>query len=369
MKNVIYVILFLSCKVIYSQSGVFVPEELLVQDVVYLKDSSYWVHEDIQFPIIHSYENMLDEQDVMYYLIDNALNGPLETLKPETDTDFPYSALEKREPVEIPQYEEIIIVKDNQEIEAQQLIDYHDHAIGISFIENWKADISKGIFTKEVLGYEIITKEVKYYGDFEDILYDIPFRVFYPDDIKAENTTSCVEVIYEFPLAPMDFYYSLTTGADNNIFVQTNGYYDLPIKNYQGNNYRHAPLLSGFNKRNLVQEILEAVNEGKITAYDFFSNKKLSINEIKTHCTKIDTVQAPYTDPEDLFNSIIKEPFDTNDYNSLIFTEKWFIDTSNGKINKEVKELALVKAYALYDYKLDAMEYKKEIAFKIKFTE
>jgi hypothetical protein len=187
--------------------------------------------------------------------------------------------------------------------------------------------------------------------------------------MKASNPVLCAEVSYEFPLAPMDFYYGLTHYVENNIFDQTYGYFDLPVRNYHGDNYRHAPLLSGLNKRNLIEAILNAVQEGELPAYDYQTDEKLSSQEIEARCTIRDTMEMVDPGSAERQKMIIEEPHPLVDFNSLIFNEEWYIDKENGKLEKEVKEIALVKTFSKFNREMNEYELNKEIVFKIRMDE
>ena len=347
MKKLIYFVLFISCSSIYGQSGTFTPKGLMVADVIYLKDSAYGTHPEIRYPIVKKYENKLIKHDVLYHLIEKALDGQLETLDASIDADHPYSAFEQQLPVELPEEQNY----------------YLEHAVGVSYIENWEADISKGIFTKEVLGYEIITRYEKY----GSTMYNTDFRVIYPENLKEGQKVHCANVTYEFPLVPFEHYYGLLNYSENSMAEQTHNWYDLPIKNYYGNNYRHAPLFGGINKRKLVKGILQAVENGKLEAFDFYSNKELSEKEIYLRCNAVDTLFMQNSEGF-MMDTVLVRPYPLEEYTSIIFNEDWFLNPKTGFVSKDVKELAIVRTYLTVDY-IDKPDLLKEIVFKIKLNQ
>lgn len=355
MKKLTFLLLFLAVKIGYSQTGVFVPEKLMVQDVVYLKDSAYASNDFIKYPLVQVYESK-SKKEILYYLVNNAVNGTHAPLKPSIDEFFPYSVYDNKEEIELN--------RNGEEI------NYHNQAIGVSFIEYWSFDAEEFTFEKEVLGYEVITKTAGEYS-----MYDVPFRVLYPrkEFEFGNNYVHSCHVEYEFLLAPVPFYNR--EPDDNDVFHEgTSGYFSLPVYNYHGNNYRHAPLLVGYNKKKLVKVIKDKVLNQTVPAYDYYTGKMLNIKELEKVFFTTNTLFTTDANGEYVEEATTNE-HELNAFNSVIFIEDWYIHPRSGHLKKKVNGLALVRGYLDYTEKYmetgnrEDLKWKKEIVFRINMNE
>lgn len=99
--------------------------------------------------------------------------------------------------------------------------------------------------------------------------------------------------------------------------------------------------LSTFDRRELVDFIFEAVYSGKLQPYDYFEDKPISIEQIK---------QLERT-----------EEFDRSKVGKIQFKERWYFDTTQLKMIKEVYSMML--AYEVYKENGTFRGYKP--AFKV----
>lgn len=352
-----------------DQSNGFLPIKMMVQDVVYLKDTTYAKNDCIKYPIVQIYENRT-KNDVLYYLIDHALDGELTPLEPVIDDFFPYSVYKNAKPKAIKRYEVVQQLKDDNFHEVHYEIDYHEDAVGLSFIENWHFDIENQTFEKEVLGYEIIRKTFNPDNLME--VYDIPFRILYPEGLNESggNYILACHVAYEFLLAPVSYYNHIPV-EENMPENETNGFFDIPVKNYCGKNYRHVPLMVGYSKKRFIRDIITKVLNQKVTAFDYKTGSRLTKTELEKRLYLIDTVSIIKPGLQKA-NTILKIRHPLHEFNSLIFIEDWYINTSNGHLRKKVKQLAMVRGYLKYDdqyYETNDrkhVKWKKKIVFLIK---
>jgi len=99
--------------------------------------------------------------------------------------------------------------------------------------------------------------------------------------------------------------------------------------------------LRNMDKKTLVNEIFDLVYNGKLTAFEFFQNKPLSIEDIKTL--------------ED------NSEFSRDKIAKVQFEEAWYFDPANQKMIKKVHSVML--AYEIYNNLGEIRGYKP--AFKV----
>ncbi len=102
--------------------------------------------------------------------------------------------------------------------------------------------------------------------------------------------------------------------------------YDTAIINRDSTDSWAAESLSGLDRKALIDKILKAVYDGKITPYDYFSGEKMSVRQIK----KLETTE-----------------FSREDISKIKFEERWIWDEEKAEMQKQLISLTL--AYDVYD--------------------
>lgn len=103
--------------------------------------------------------------------------------------------------------------------------------------------------------------------------------------------------------------------------------YSVIIRNFDESDLWAEERLKYTQADKIISTVFDKAYEGKIQVYDYFTNKPLSIEEIKN-----------------LDNS---EEFSREDIQELQFQEIWFMDSQVGWFHKEV--LSINMGYAIYD--------------------
>lgn len=103
--------------------------------------------------------------------------------------------------------------------------------------------------------------------------------------------------------------------------------YDTPIINRDSSDTWATECLSELDRKALVDNILNAVYEGKVTPYDYFSGEKLSVSQIKKLKSSTE--------------------FTREDISKIKFEERWIWDDLKAEMHKQVISLTL--AYDVYD--------------------
>ncbi len=102
--------------------------------------------------------------------------------------------------------------------------------------------------------------------------------------------------------------------------------YDTAIFNRDSTDSWATESLSGLSRKALIDKIFEAVYDGKITPYDYFSGEKMSARQIK----KLESSE-----------------FSREDISKIKFEERWIWDDEKAEMQKQLISLTL--AYDVYD--------------------
>ncbi len=133
----------------------------------------------------------------------------------------------------------------------------------------------------------------------------------------------------------------LTISKVNGNLIANPIIYDVIIKNPDPEDTWSTEKLEKLNKETLVDFIFKAVESGKVTAYNYHTDEKMSMKE---------------------FYAMKKlEDFDKSKIGEIQFIEDWYFDEANMKMTKIVKSIML--AYEVYDQSGKVRGYKA--AFRI----
>lgn len=97
--------------------------------------------------------------------------------------------------------------------------------------------------------------------------------------------------------------------------------YNLDIKNADSDDYYSAMFLERLNRNALLTSLVNDVLTGKLNAYDYFTGKKLSANEIK--------------------DILKQDDFKNDNFAQLQFQEKWTYNQSTQQLIKKVYSVVL----------------------------
>jgi hypothetical protein len=97
--------------------------------------------------------------------------------------------------------------------------------------------------------------------------------------------------------------------------------YDVIIHNLDPDDQWAQQRLQYLNQRKLIDSIFELVYQGKVTAFDFFENRPLKLNEIR----KIETA----------------EDYSRDKIGKIQFAERWYFDPTHHRFKKEVISMVL----------------------------
>jgi len=139
---------------------------------------------------------------------------------------------------------------------------------------------------------------------------------------------------------------SIKVETDANIITQRIQY-DVSIKSPDPELDWWVQNIEGEKRETLVQHLMTAVTGGNVKAYNFISNKQLSVKEINEQFHRSDTIamQRPYP-PYDFYDTVINKNLDTRNITRLRFLEEWRMDEKTLAFTKKVIGICpLIEAY------------------------
>ncbi|MCF6366168.1 MAG: ankyrin repeat domain-containing protein [Bacteroidales bacterium] len=128
---------------------------------------------------------------------------------------------------------------------------------------------------------------------------------------------------------------------------------------------KNRPLFwSSYNQSTFKEVIFNSAVKGEINAYNFYSGKKLSSDDLMQNLN-LPAYIIEDVDPEtgDFIKKTVQDKINPKDINSFIFIENWYVDEKNLSMKKEVVGIAPVIYYS------ENNKYKKIIPFVVYFDE
>jgi len=249
------------------------------------------------------------------------------------DTNLFYHIEQKLFATKIKKYDAAIFLDENtdtstffnkQEIEARKE-GLKTSLDALYFTENWKFNKKEYRLEKDVLMWTPVYFCKKVY---KDTIMNIKKVIFDIHNKKLKNKKQIAsDITYEF---------SLTDDKDHN---------------------------NTLNAKRLINLLLEPVLKGEKAAYDFDTNQKYSIAEMKERLgERIDSLEVENPVTGEITWEVRKRDFTFEDIDALIFTEDWYMDMDNFSIQKDVKSISPVK----FIYDIDG-NLRKRILFRIDF--
>lgn len=127
-------------------------------------------------------------------------------------------------------------------------------------------------------------------------------------------------------------------GSDtaNNI-VTKRIQYDVTIKSPDPDMEWWQQNIEGANREKLLGDIFRQVSGGKVKAYDFYSCKPLSVEDIDRLLKRTDSIsiQSPMP-PYELIDTVLVKEIRMGDITKLRFLEEWAMDAKTLFIQKKV---------------------------------
>ncbi|HPT14107.1 MAG TPA: hypothetical protein PK796_04900 [Bacteroidales bacterium] len=124
---------------------------------------------------------------------------------------------------------------------------------------------------------------------------------------------------------------------DNKSLVTKRIQYDVPIKSPDPDNDWWVQNIEGQDREKLVKNIMQSALDGKVKAYDFFTNELLSPEQLKSIMKRSDTITLERAEPpHSLYDTVLTQELNTRDITRLRFLEEWKMDEKSLHITKEV---------------------------------
>jgi hypothetical protein len=229
----------------------------------------------------------------------------------------------------------------------------------IKFVEEWELTDKPFLFKKNVIAYS----PVRYYLKQEDpanfyMQYRIPFTIVdtmqNPIEIsKSKQRMQLVsEIAYEYLLyAQLDppFNVEKAIVGYDSLLVKLNGYF----LSRETSGYLSAIAISNF-----LTILADKIFKGELKATNIHNDQQIKIEDVKVLMGYKETFAE--SERDEPFQKIV-EPEDFDDIKSIIFFEKWYIDSISLRMQKKVHALAPVFHY--YDYGNE--RYARKILFKV----
>lgn len=211
-----------------------------------------------------------------------------------------------------------------------------DTIISLMFLEKWFLHEDKLQFNKEIMAYAPVRKYLKGQEKRDTGLKEIMFWI----QNASQSSKKAEKQIAE------DIYYMI----------------DLE-------NLNHV----NFDKQLFFEFLIKKIINNDVDVYDFFSNEKIAITELKKRFgfgnEKV-AVQDPVTGViryemanDDMSDKDFIATVPYNEIKYLIFKEDWYVNNTGNQIKKEVKTVALVREYEKYGDMENGKS--KEILFSI----
>ncbi len=111
--------------------------------------------------------------------------------------------------------------------------------------------------------------------------------------------------------------------------------YDVPISTHDPELDWWVRNIEGSKRETFVKQIVSAVEDGKVKAYDFFTNSEFTKEEIKNMLCKVDTLTVERFDGT-LVDTAVKKELQLKDICRMRFLEEWSINPKTLEMQKRV---------------------------------
>ncbi|NVO19216.1 MAG: hypothetical protein HXX13_05915 [Bacteroidetes bacterium] len=123
--------------------------------------------------------------------------------------------------------------------------------------------------------------------------------------------------------------------------------YDVSIKSPDPDFDWWVQNLEGEKRESVVKNIINNATEGKVKAYDFFTNKLLTVKQVHDMLFRADTIQLQRPNPPfEFYDTVISQNANINNISRLRFLEEWSMDEKSLAFSKKVLGICpLMEAY------------------------
>lgn len=208
-------------------------------------------------------------------------------------------------------------------------------------IETWAYDSAKFTFTKHIEWYNFIRRYSRY-GE-NEILQRQTFWIENQLPKKKSTPIKIATIEYEYIIS--DIAELLNYEFNKNSFE-----HELYLQNNTNKGF------NSYIRYILYSSIIDKVMANKIKAYDFTTNKELTIEEFKIRCGNTQ-MTLNYEQPKVI--TLLGVP--DRDFKSIIFTEELYFDQKTYSFYKKVIAISPVA----WHFNYDKTRVQKEVAFKV----
>lgn len=124
--------------------------------------------------------------------------------------------------------------------------------------------------------------------------------------------------------------------------------YDVMLRNPEADPDWWVQNIEGSDREKLVKDILSRVSEGVVKAYDFHTNRPLSVEEVRKIMKRVDTISLERAvPPYDLVDTVLVTEIRLSDITKLRFLEEWKMDEKTLDFSKQVLGICpLIEKYS-----------------------
>lgn len=113
--------------------------------------------------------------------------------------------------------------------------------------------------------------------------------------------------------------------------------YDVAIKSPDPDNDWWVQNIEGQDREKLVKAIMQSALNGKVKAYDFFTNELLTPNQLNGLLKHSDTITLERAEPPHaLYDTVLTRELDFHDITKVRFLEEWNMDDKTLQFSKKV---------------------------------
>jgi hypothetical protein len=343
---------------LFKGQNLLIPSNLIVNYNVRLDTCYRMVNGECIEHVSKAILKNKSENDLITMILNSALSGKVNCYK--TDSWLTYQLMENRQKLSESEIENKLGNFDLNTADKKQIV-------GLNFIEDWEVTNNPLAFKKKVIAYMPLSR---YYSDddscYENPLYQIPFTIIDTLVAKKQIKKSEKRMILSNIIAYEYFFYlDYTYPYDIDELTKTYKKFGHGVDNYILSK-ETSEYLTRTGITNFLKIMTDKVINEELIAYDYYDNKRLSVNEVKERLGAIkDTVEN--ANIAGLFSVNYAMPVDFDEIQSVVFLEKWYIDPVTLRIEKKVFGIAPVRHYYSEDDEQEE-NLKRQILFKIYFN-
>ncbi|MFH0894378.1 MAG: hypothetical protein V2A54_08070 [Bacteroidota bacterium] len=227
-----------------------------------------------------------------------------------------------------------------------------------SFTERWSFDAENFSMRKEVLQYSPIVRSfiIDPVTDTEEFK-GWRYTGTIVSNGKTKQDQRFLTVEYEFPIGNRD----LLQASIINPSVESE------LCPYFYTESTNSPYWTSYSRLALINMITNPVIEGTMKAYDFISDREISVEEARKNLgQRKDTVRVVSPDNGQWMDYVVTSDIKKENIRSIIFIEYWYLDPQTLAMSKVVKGIAPV--YWNVEETEGKIIWKKNVAYLVKLN-